>query len=68
MAYDLIVETDWMEKHNPHINFKERTIQVREQTCKMDNVCEDLIHECVTIEAFQLEQLLTEEKMVELTA
>jgi hypothetical protein len=23
MAYDVIVGTDWMEKHNPHINFKE---------------------------------------------
>jgi hypothetical protein len=33
----------------------------------MDNVREDLIRECVIIEAFQLEQLLTEGKVVELT-
>jgi hypothetical protein len=34
----------------------------------MDNIREDLIHECITIEAFQLEQLLAKDKVVELTA
>ena len=43
MAYNIIVEIDWIEINNPKINFGRRRIEVREKKVKLINVREDLV-------------------------
>jgi Reverse transcriptase (RNA-dependent DNA polymerase)/RNase H-like domain found in reverse transcriptase/Aspartyl protease len=68
MSYNIIIGTDWMEKHHPHIDFTQCTISVGANVYKMENVREDLIHECNTITTRELEALLTDDKIMEITA
>jgi hypothetical protein len=68
MSYDIIIGTDWMEKHYPHIDFIQCTISVGTNVCKMENVREDLIRECSTISTRELEALLTDDKIMEIMA
>jgi hypothetical protein len=66
MAYDIIIGTDWMEKFNPHVSFQNRKITVAEQSVEMENIREDLIRECTLIQAWEVENLLKEDKIVEM--
>jgi hypothetical protein len=66
MAYDIIIGTDWMQKHDPHISFKNRTITVDGQSCDMENVRESLIYECALISANEVEALLKEDRIVKM--
>jgi hypothetical protein len=66
MSYDIIIGTDWMEKHNPHISFKNREMVVGGQSVTMENIREDLICECTLIQARDVEAFLKEDKIVEM--
>jgi hypothetical protein len=43
MAYDIIIDTNWMQKHDSHISFSNQHIKVNNQTCKIENLRKDLI-------------------------
>jgi hypothetical protein len=66
--YNIIIGMDWLSVNAPQINFNKRTITVKDLTCKMDNVREDLIWNCATIQVYQLEQLLKDEKVEKIIA
>jgi hypothetical protein len=66
MAYDIIIDTDWMEKFDPHVSFQNRKITVAGQSVEMENIREDLIRECTLIQAWEVENLLKEDKIVEM--
>lgn len=66
MSYDIIIGTDWMERHDPRISFKERKITVDGQSCDMENIREDLIRKCTTITAYEVEALFRKDKIVKM--
>jgi hypothetical protein len=66
ISYDIIIGTDWMEKHDPHISFKNCKVVVGGQSVEMENIREDLIRECTLIQAKEVESLLKEDKIVEM--
>jgi hypothetical protein len=68
MSYDIIIGTDWLSANAPRIDFDKCTITIGNLACEMDNVREDLIRNCATIQAYQLEQLLQDEKVEEIIA
>jgi hypothetical protein len=68
MSYDIIIGVDWLSANTPRIDFDKCTITVKDLTCEMDNVREDLIWNCTTIQVYQLEQLLRDEKVEEVIA
>jgi hypothetical protein len=63
MVYNIIIGTDWLGANTPCIDFDKRTITVGDALCEMENVRENLIREYTTIQAYQLEQLLKEDKV-----
>jgi hypothetical protein len=67
MVYDIIISTDWMQKHNLHISFSNWHIKVNGQTCNMKNVRKDLIRECSVINAHEVKELMKKDKIVKLT-
>jgi hypothetical protein len=66
MSYDIIIGTDWIEKHDPHISFKNCEVVVGGQSVTMENIREDLIRKCTLIQARDVEALLKEDKIVEM--
>jgi hypothetical protein len=38
MSYDIIIGTDWMEKHDPHISFKNHEVVVGGQSVTIENI------------------------------
>jgi hypothetical protein len=68
MAYDIIIDTDWMQKHDLHISFSNWHIKVDGQTCDMENIRKNLIQECSIINAHEVEELMKEDKIVEMIA
>ena len=66
MFYDIIIETNWMKKYDLHISFKTCKVVVNSQSVELKNIYEDLIQECMLIQAKKIKILLKEDKIVEM--